>query len=168
MKEALNLQSPYKVLLDKESLIYTFTTKYFIQYAFIFYEALEYFESVSTYENISKVYGCTLMKVSETRERLDFDTEKTINKIVEHFFSDKANSLIYLCDTSDSKQLKRKYKFDTWYYRNENKSNYEKLDVEILVSDSVNYSSIIYHKENPFKSDLKIAFHEFTDELKDK
>lgn len=74
----------------------------------------------------------------------------TIAEIVFDFFSKKSDDvIIYICDSSDSRQLARKRKFDSWveYFKG---SDYFKVDAEIIdIEKNKIYSSLILKSDNP-------------------
>lgn len=82
--------------------------------------------------------------------RMDNKIPTTIAEIVFDFFSKKLEDvIIYICDSSDSRQLARKRKFDTWadYFKG---TDYFKVDAEIIdVEKNKIYSSLILKSDNP-------------------
>lgn len=171
MKEELNLQCPYKVTADTESSTYYFTTKNNIKYSLAFSDAVGYFDSATDAENVRKIYSLNLEKLTDGIEPFDYNVSLNIKSIVEHFFRDKENSLVYLCDPSDKKDIKRSRLFERWFSGSEFKKNLIKLDEEIVSLDddenpTVHYTSLIYHKDNPFESSLNSVYYEFIESLK--
>lgn len=168
MKKELNLQCPYKVFFDTDSKFYTFTTKNGIEYKILFADTCNLFEGTSTASYITKVHYLTIEKETKVTEPLDDNTRETIETIITQFFSDKENSLLYVCDCNDGKELKRKLKFSNWYEKSSLKTSVTKIDKTITTEDNIHYSSLIYHTENPFKSSLEQAYYEISDNLDNK
>lgn len=73
----------------------------------------------------------------------------TIAEIVFDFFSKKSEDIIiYICDSSDSRQLARKRKFDSWadFFKG---TDYFKVDAEIIDNEKNKiYSSLILKSDN--------------------
>lgn len=164
MKEELNLPCLYKVLRDTETYIFSFTTKNYIEYKVAFIDNVSLFEGTSTESFISKVYSLSIEKESKAIEPLDVNTQETINCIIVEFFKDKENSLMYTCDTSDSKERLRVKKFDKWYEESPLKNKIIRLNAK-LGNDPVNYTSFLYHIENPFRQELEIGYYEIIEAL---
>lgn len=174
MKEELNLKCRYKVYLDKTTSTYHFTTKNNIAYSVAFADYTNLLESALANLKLHKVYSLNLVKISDETEPLDLGVEKTMQHIVEHFFFlDKENSIVYLCDTSGHKGLKRFHKFNSWYEKSQNRKNYIKLNEYVDSIDEndnpiIHFTSLIYHKENPYKSSLESAYYSFIEDLRNK
>lgn len=167
MKEELNLQCPYKVLKDRQNYIYYFTTKNQIEYSVVFSEASSYFVELQSFDErvAKKIFAITLEKISTEKAPLDFDTEKTMNSIIHHFFEDKQNSLLYICDISDNKQDKRKKKFNNWYSRSKFSSVINKTERSIL---NLYHTGLFFHVDNSYKEKILEIYYEYIDELNDK
>ena len=167
MIEELNLQCQYKVTIDSENFIYSFTTKNGIEYNIIFSDSMNYFSDTSTIGKISKIYSITIDKVSNSKPVLDSDVELTIDAVIIHFFKDTEKSIVYYCDNSDLKEKSRARKFNTWYSNSQFNSQATKINntIEIKGQEDTHFTSIIYHNDNPFSSDLTIAYHEMVDGL---
>lgn len=76
--------------------------------------------------------------------------EATIVEILNSFFSDNKNSLIYVCDNLDNRQYVRYRKFDIWFNRNKSEL-LEKYDVDFSFQDMQIFTSLIVHVHNPEK-----------------
>ena len=170
MKEELNLICPYNVFLDKDTFIYSFITKNQVEYKIIFSDSTSFYEGTSSHGKISKVYSLTVEKVTDIKEKHDTDVQATVDCIVTHFFEDKENSLIYMCDNSDSREIARYRKFNGWFANSPFKDNVIKINEQIESEDKTTtfYTSIVYHMENPFQVDLEIGYYEVIDTLRDK
>lgn len=165
MKEELNLPCLYKVSRDSRTFIFSFTTKNYIEYKVAFVDNLNLFEDTSTFQHIRKIYSLNIEKESIAIEPFDRSTQEAVNCIITEFFKDKENSLLYSCDTSDSKEILRKKKFEKWYDESPDKNSIIRLDAE-LGESPVNYTSFLYHIENPFREFLEISYDEVVESLK--
>jgi len=169
MKEELNLPCPYKVTLDTQTFIYSFITKNLIEYNVTFADSVYLFDGTSAQHHITKVYTLNIEKISLAIEPLDFNVRKTIDGIITHFFIDPENSIIYLCDAGDKKELLRRNKFNDWYAKSHHKNEVSKIDESIIVDqDTIYYTCLLYHNQNPFKEALQNSYNEVIASLKDK
>ncbi|RZJ41135.1 MAG: hypothetical protein EOO19_14705 [Chryseobacterium sp.] len=159
MKEELNLPCLYRVSVDNETNIFSFTTKNGIEYKVAFIDNLFLFKGTSVEHLISKVYSLNIEKVSNSIEPLDKGTQNTIETIITLFFKDRENSLMYTCETSDSKEKFRVKKFDKWYAESEIKGEVIKLDANFGNSPTF-YNAFLFHAENPFRNQLKTGYDE--------
>lgn len=166
MKKELNFQCLYRVILDSDTFIYSFTTKNHIQYNIAFADSVSVFQGTSTELDIIKVHSLTIVKMSKVKEQLDINVQRTIDCIIKHFFNDRENSIIYLCDSSDKKELKRLNKFNSWYEKSSFKNEIIKIDEAIPSIDTIHYTSLMYHIENPFQNSLKQGYYDIIEELK--
>ncbi len=166
MKKALNLPCLFKVVLDLETLNYSFTSKNQIEYKIAFIDALYLFEGTSFFKEISNVFGLIIENTTSKNAPLDIEVQKTIEEIVSHFFENHQHSIIYLCDSSDKRALTRHRKFNRWYLKSAIKINLVKVDKIITTDEDTNhYVSLIFHKENSFSNLLENAFNEVVDSL---
>jgi len=165
MKEELDLPCLYNVILDTVTSTYSFTTDNHIEYKIIFIDCTSFFSGSSTAFEISKVYNINIDKTSYAKAPLDLNVKNTVDSIITHFFRDKENSLIYVCDTSDLKHEARQRKFGKWYQDSKQKIEFIKLDEVIKTEDAIHYTSLIYHTENPFRSSLETGFYEIVETL---
>lgn len=121
----LNLPLPYNIVKE-EDLYYTFTTESGIKYT-------AYFISISQYgDNLEDTYMFNFdHEETETKHLHDSRIKATIIHIIERFFETNINSMIYICDSLDGKELVRKKLFDKWYneYIRENESPILKEDL---------------------------------------
>lgn len=165
MPEELNLPCLYNVILDTVTSVYSFITSNHIEYKVVFMDSTSLFDGTSAALEISKVYTVNIDKTSYAKAPLDINVQNAIDCIITHFFQDTENSLIYICDTSDSKHEVRNRKFSKWFNESPGKTNYIKLDEKIITEDAVHYTSLIYHVHNPFRSSLKTGFYEVVETL---
>ena len=89
----------------------------------------------------------------------------TIHHILLDFFQSKSETIcLYICDSSDGKQLVRRRKFNQWFDYFE-KSNFVKYD-EVLFDENENEFpiSLIMQKQNKFIPEVIAAFQEIINE----
>lgn len=168
MKEELNLQCPYSVVLDEEAFIYSFYTSSQIPYKIIFSDSTSFFEGTSVESQIQKVYSLSIEKATIVKEPFDRDVQTTIDCIITHFFEDVEKSLIYMCDNSDEREVARYRKFSIWYKLSSFKEQVVKVDESIESEGLTYYTSIIYHKDNALRFELNKAYSEVIEILRNK
>lgn len=153
-----NLQCPYKFTANPQTQAYNFTTNNNIIYnvAFIVDEGL--LDSV-------KAYHISIKPENEKQPPKDYRVQATIESIINRFFQNKNNVLIYICDAADSRQYQRHLLFGRWYNSSEIKDFVIKLDAEIKNTDHFQYASVLYHKENTDKEILINEFKEIVNAL---
>lgn len=85
----------------------------------------------------------------------DSKIPETISLLIKDFFNQNSrNAILYICDSSDSRQAARKRKFDKWveYFKGD---EFIKVDSEILDGNNNKiYSSLIIKTENRFFSEV--------------
>lgn len=88
----------------------------------------------------------------------DRSIQATVINIVADFFTVHERVILYICDDSDSREMARKRKFDTWYARYGTRF-FVKYDLP-LVSDSSErfFASIFCRRDNPNRFDVIVAF----------
>ena len=165
MTKVLNLPCPYKVTLSTATQTYFFTTKTDIEYQLAFIDFIAYFTGTSTEGLVTKVYSLNIDKLSTKKALFDQDVQLTVACVVSHFFQDKENSLIYVCDHSDSRHSARKRKFDKWFADAEINHDFVKLDDMIITADGAHYTCLIFNAENPFREYVKTGYFEVIEAL---
>lgn len=94
--------------------------------------------------------------------------KETVWAIIEVFFRENSNVLLYVCDTSDGRQASRDRLFDIWFYEYEKQEEYIHLTAKVE-SDSIYYfASVILKITHPHLDEIKEAFDVFTEDMKDK
>ena len=82
----------------------------------------------------------------------------TIVAIISDFFTVNKRVILYICDDSDSRELARKRKFDTWFSRFGNHL-FEKHDLPTVADGPERYfASIFFRSDNPNRLAIITAF----------
>jgi Family of unknown function (DUF6169) len=146
------LQTHYNYVFDNITSSFVFTTKnnFLYRVAFI---ADEIFSTISG-EEIPNIFQIVIEKANEEIEPLDNKVSKTIENIIEQFFTKKENSLIYICYDLDQKAKIRYDVFSRWYKKSLIKKSIIKIDkiIEINLKDSEKqrlFTAFMFHKKNP-------------------
>lgn len=145
------MQSHYNYVFDDITSTYNFVTKNNILYrvAFVVDES---FSSISG-EEIQNVYQLIVEKANEELEPFDAKVSRTIQNIIQRFFQQTENSLIYICSDDDHKSIVRHKIFSRWYKHSKYQEDIIKLDNIIKVdvnleSPQILYTSMMFHKKN--------------------
>jgi hypothetical protein len=157
---------PYKVTIIKHH-YFEFTTTTGIRYACFFLSYSEYFKHYK--EVAGNIYSFNIEVIDSKKKQLAIDerTGLTIVEIVKKFLEALENAVVYVCDTSDGRELLRKRKFDIWF-RKYDDGTIIKVDGHISVPNFNIYNAILIHKDNPKKNRFIEVFNELnaTDEDK--
>ena len=151
------MRNHYNYVFDDLTLTYNFVTKNKILYrvAFIVDET---FSSISG-DDIQNIYQFVVEKANANIEQYDPKVSKTIGNIIEQFFNQKENSLIYISSNDKNKSRQRHKIFDRWYRSSKSKNDIIKIDNIITIKsndievDKI-YTSFLLHKENPNKEKI--------------
>lgn len=87
---------------------------------------------------------------------------RTIIEIVKNFLSGLENAVVYVCDTSDGRELLRKRKFDQWF-RKYDDGTIIKVNGHIAIPNFNIYNAILIHKENQKKNIFIEAFNDLNE-----
>lgn len=150
------MPNPYNYYFDEATQTYHFITKNGIDYrvAFIVDHT---FSAVSGLE-IENVYQIIIDKVNDDLEKFDSQVSATVQTIVDSFFINAQNSMIYVCDDKDNKGEKRFKAFQRWYQNSTFTDHIIKVD-NVIICNSDNgdytiYSSLLYHQDNNNKETI--------------
>jgi len=146
------LQSHYNYVFDNITNTYNFVTKNSILYrvAFIVDNT---FSTISGQE-IPNVFQLIVEKANTEVEPFDAKVSKTIVYIIEKFFKNIDNSLIFICSEEREKANLRHNVFDRWYKNSEHKELILKIDNVISFDlggrgQQKIYTSFLMRKQNP-------------------
>jgi len=114
---------------------------------------IDYTFSTISGEDIPDVFQLIVEKANDEIEPLDVKVSWTIGDIIERFFENAKNSLVYICSDMDNRAATRLGTFDRWYKRSEANDKIVKLDkiiqIEIHKQYHKLYTSFMFHKRNP-------------------
>lgn len=140
--EAINQIATYSVTVNAQGTDYRFLTKYGVQYSVSFLED----DSLLNRES----YQLIIANVNHVRTPRDVGVRDTILVIVEHFFQVNNTTLLYICETGDSKQSMRNRLFQDWFSHFQNSAFYTFLSSSVVDSEGiVNYAALIIRNDNP-------------------
>ncbi len=147
----------YNYAFDNITNTYNFTTKNNILYRVAFVVD-DTFSSVSN-EEITNIFQLVIDKASDELEPYDAKVSITIEDIVERFFYNALNSMIYVCSDEDDKAKTRFKVFDRWYKKSDYKEFIVKIDkiIQFKISKTETqklYTSFMFHQDNPTRQKL--------------
>lgn len=145
------MQSHYNYVFDNITNTYNFTTKNNILYrvAFIVDET---FSTISGKE-INNIYQLVVDKANEETEPFDQKVFRTVEHIIDAFFKNIENCLVYVCSEESDKAALRHQVFDRWYKKSSYKNFVVKIDNIIKIDISKGetyllYTSFLFHRNN--------------------
>lgn len=157
--EEINLTSPYRVSLGDSNSFY-FTTKGGVTYNVGF---------VPDYMLADEgVYQFYIIDVDHVHAPKDPLVKQTIQCVIEAFFKQEPNVMLYFCDTSDLRQGMRSRLFRLWFEEYESHEQFSMINEEIMFDGVTYYGSIILRKSHPLFQDLIEKFHTVIEELPSK
>lgn len=158
--ERINCISPYKVEIADGGNSLIFHTQHGLTYEVGFVEDYTFFD-----EN---TYQFFIVEKNGSRFFKDVRVKETVWAIVEVFFQENKNVLLYVCDTSDGKQAIRDRLFEIWFYEYKKREEYAHFTAKVEADSVYYYASVILRVTHPQLNEIKNAFELFTEEMKDK
>ena len=152
----INNKSPYRVICSDKG-DYLFATDKGINYTISFTEEFPLGGCMSyqfCIHNDNKIHGSYDNKISTT-----------IIAIIEEFFLQNLNGLLYICDTSDNREEVRNRLFIRWFKEYADPQKYTIQSANTTIEGQGFYSSIIVENRNPLLDAIKA---DLTDQAKDR
>lgn len=152
--ENINAKAPYKVTPIPGSDFVSFLTDYGVQYA-------AGFDKDDTTMPLTETYQFSIINGNNKKSPRDPKVRETIIAIVENFFMENQEVMLYICETGDGKQSMRNRLFEYWI--NNYKKKWKIMFLTASIPDEngiLNYASIIIRQDHPR---LKEVIREFTD-----
>ena len=140
--DEINDKSPYKVVHAENKAFVIFSTDYDVHYLVGF----EYDDSTFDFAT----YQLVIINSNNKKSPRDPKVRDTIVCIVEAFFSNNKNVLLYICETGDAKQSMRNRLFKYWFSSYINKEQFTFVSASVKDEDGeINHSAIIIRSDNP-------------------
>ncbi len=149
---------PYKFRFDKEIHdSYYFTTDYEVKYEVRFKEFFYLFDKTSEYTHHTYEFSIILLyEPNEKSVPTDVKIAITIAAIFDDFFERQTETVtIYICDSSDGKQMARHRKFSAWFA---SFGNEKYLKVDFLLDEETVPVSLVLQHINPYKDQITREF----------
>ena len=138
--DTINEYSHYYVMLSPKG-GYIFETEGGIHYTISF-------------EEDSPIGGCDtyqfiIEKMEKVRSGYDSKVEQTILAIINEFFIEHLNVLLYLCDDSDGREANRNRLFLFWFKKNADPARFTIRTADATIEGKGFYAAIIVENRNP-------------------
>lgn len=158
--------NPYH-LNEIDEFSFSFVTDFNVGYnaTFVLYPTL--FQHSPLVANNIYIFNLDVEDGDENVAKIDDRIGSTIAVIFNKFFTEIENAVIYVCDSSDNRQLARKRKFDYWFWKYNN-SQILKEDGQAIVDGKEIINTVILHKQNPSLREILISFAELNESIGDK
>ncbi len=153
--------SPYP-LQENNEYSYEFVTDQGIRYLIFF---LDYSIIFSDYPHIASNVYMFNIDVLDGNPDDGIGDEKiglTVLQVFNDFFKKVRNVAVYICDSSDDRQLARKRKFDLWFWKY-NDGSLLKEDGIAVVDGQLIYNAMLLHKENDQLVEIILAYQELNE-----
>lgn len=106
-----------------------------------------------------KTYQLILQNVEHVRAPYDPKIETTVLAIIDEFFRSNQHVLLYICDTSDGKEVGRNRLFLRWFEHHASSDRFTICTANAKVEDEMIYVTIIVDNRNPHLSAITEEFH---------
>ena len=155
----LNLRSPYEVWNESEN-DYFFVTDYGIVYKISFGDDAPIWKSGA--------YTFDIQNTNQKASPSDQKVKMTIISIVEEFFRNNADILLYICETGDNKQAMRNRLFIRWFNEYSFQQDYILRTAMVKDGEQENFAAIIVQRSHPDLDNILMTFDETIEFFKEK
>ena len=158
MKQLLSLKrinenSSYPVETTGEDGFYQFFTDGGVHYSVGFME-----DDILLSQNS---YQLIIANINNHKSPRDHKVRDTIIAIVDEFSRNNTSTLLYICETGDSKQSMRSRLFEYWFSTYNRKALFTMISSSIVDEEGVvNFATIILRNDNPNLSEIIAEFTE--------
>lgn len=148
-----NSVSPYAALPSTLDGFYEFVTDFGVRYSVGFM----FDESIIT----SGAYQFIISNVNHQASPNDDKVRQTIMCMIDEFFRQDEDVLLYICETGDGKQAMRNRLFQYWFSQYDKKNDFTFLSASVTETDGiVNYATIIINSKSPRLTEVVSEFTE--------
>lgn len=150
--DAINEHSPLWVI-QLDDMLFRFVTRNGIKYRAGFYPDRVFLEEGA--------YHFFLERVDRCNSAYDSDVLNVVVLIIEEFFRDKSNVMLYICDPSDDRQASRSRLYRLWYETYDKREDFTLVDRAIDFDRTIVYTGLLIKKNNPAYDLVLEAFDDF-------
>lgn len=136
----INEESPYRVEQASNG-DFVFQTKEDVIYGIGFTEEFPLGGCVT--------YQFTITNLNQRHGAHDSNIEKTVIVIINEFFRQNLDVLLYICDTSDHRESQRNRLFLTWFERHAEQGRFSIRTANATIEGEGFYAAIIVENRNP-------------------
>ena len=152
--ETIQEKAPYKVTKIADDKHVAFFTDYGVQY-------IAGFDKDDITMPVTETYQFSIINFNNKKSPRDPKVRETIIAIVENFFVENQEVMLYICETGDGRQSMRNRLFEYWIDNYKKKWKIMFLTASIPDENGIlNYASIIIRQDHPR---LKEVIREFSD-----
>jgi len=152
----INARSPYEVSYAPNG-DFAFATDLGIHYLISFEEE----NPVGACDTFQFV----IQKLDRRRSPHDAQVERTILAILDVFFTEYLDVLLYLCDDSDGREANRNRLFLTWFCKHATPERFTICTANTVVEGKGFYAAIIVENRNPKLAEILDDFNQTTEAL---
>ena len=154
--EKINTQSPYEVSYAPNG-DFVFSTNLGIHY-------------LISFENETPMGGCdtfqfVIQKLDHQRSPHDAKVEQTVLAILDVFFDEHLDVLLYMCDDSDGREANRNRLFLAWFKKHAAPERFTIRTASAIVEGKGFYAAIIVENRNPLLKNIIADFETTTQVL---
>ena len=153
--EDINRKSPYKITLNNGD--FDFTTDSGTRYSVSFLEDVP-LGGCDTYQ-----FG--FRKREDTHSGYDAKVKDALIAIIDQFFTENTDVLLYICDTSDGREAKRNRLFMRWFEEYATPERFTLKTANAIVEGQGFYAAIIVENSNPLLEAIVSDFKQTAETL---
>jgi len=105
-------------------------------------------------------YQFTINNQSHQPSPLDHKLRETIFLLIEAFFAENPDILLYICETGDGRQAFRSRLFVRWFNIYSGRDAYVMQTAEVQEGKTKNFAALIVQKSNPRLKEILVEFNE--------
>lgn len=140
--DSFNSRSPYKATSSGTDGFYDIVTDFGVKYSIGFMQ-----DDAIIADN---AYQFIISNVNHKPSPSDDKIKQVVLIMIDEFFRERKNVLLYICETGDGKQAMRNRLFQYWFSQYECNDEYTFLSSSVKDEDGViNYATLIIRNDNP-------------------
>lgn len=149
--DSFNSRSPYHAVPSESAGFYEFVTDFGVRYSIGFM----FDDSIISHNTYQFIISNINHKISPNDDKI----KQVVTIMVDEFFKQDENVMLYICETGDGKQAMRNRLFQFWFSQYEHKEQYTFLSSSIKDFDGViNYATLVVRNSNPALSEVITEF----------
>jgi hypothetical protein len=146
--DSINAKSPYKVAIVGKQMV--FETRFGLHYEIRFFEE-------------QPIGGCetwqfSFAKADDKSAPEDPYVKFTLFAVIDEFFTENNNVMLYICDTSDSREAARNRLFIRWFKQSAQPDRFTIRSASTTIEGQGFYAAIIVENRNPLLTNITADF----------
>lgn len=150
--DAINEKSPYWVI-QLDNMLFRFVTRNGTKYHVGFHP--------DTFFLNEGAYHFFIERAHDDNTSTDPHVFEVVSLIIEEFFKNNTNVMLYICDPSDNRQKARSRLYRRWYETYEHRESYTLADAAIDMGKTTVYAGMLVRKDHPAYAPILDAFDAF-------